>query len=221
MADPMNGPNTRCPWCSASLPDPTVEKCPSCAATLVGAPGSDGEIRGVTTLDTEAILRARADIARPRSGILSFITGNSMSDTGSGPANPESLAPPAAEVRREMVRLQLEAERADLTAETVALKADVLAQRGIHVSQLGDSGTEAVADDGSSGGGEADAAADGAPDGATPDAATPDGATPDTATPDTATPDAQAPADAVAPGSWPAELDPDAERAGTEPPSAP
>jgi len=135
MAEPMSGPESHCPWCSAPLPDASVERCPSCGAALA-ATGPEGEIKGVTTLDTEAILRARSDVARPRSRILSFITGEVTTDTG-GSASPESLAPPPDEVRREMLRLQLEAERADLAAETVALKSDELAKIGIPLSQLG------------------------------------------------------------------------------------
>jgi hypothetical protein len=135
MAEAMSGPASHCPWCSAPLPDASVERCPSCGAALT-ASGAEGEIKGVTTLDTEAILRARSEVARPRSRILSFITGEVVPETGDGPGSAESLAPPPDEVRREMLRLQLEAERADLTAETVALKSDELARRGIPLSQL-------------------------------------------------------------------------------------
>src|SRR3954451_24059889 len=135
MAEAMSEPATLCPWCSAPLADPAVERCPTCGAALAST-GSEGDIKGVTTLDPEAILRARADVSRPRSRILSFITGEVSTDTG-GSASPESLAPPPDEVRREMLRLQLEAERADLEAETVALKSDELAKIGIPLSQLG------------------------------------------------------------------------------------
>jgi hypothetical protein len=141
MAEELSGPAATCPWCSAPLPDPAAERCPSCEAHLTASGGEPSDIKGVTTLDTEAILRARSDVARPRSRILSFITGEVVEEADVQ-ASPDSLAPPPDEVRREMLRLQLEAERADLTAETVALKSDVLAQRGIHLSQLG--GDEAV-----------------------------------------------------------------------------
>lgn len=137
MADPMTGPITRCPWCSAELSIPGAERCLACGAALVSQTGGpDPEIRGVTTLDTEAILRARSEVARPRSRLFSFITGESAPETG-GPASPGSLARPPDEVRREMLRLRLEAERADLVAEAVALRSDVFARQGIHVSQLG------------------------------------------------------------------------------------
>lgn len=136
MADSMSDPMTHCPWCSVALPGPEVETCPSCGAALTAAPGSPTEIKGVTTLDTEAILRARSDVSRPRGNrLLSFITGEIPVDT-STPAEAEVFAPPPEDVRREMRRLELEAQRADLVAETVALKADELARLGIHVSEL-------------------------------------------------------------------------------------
>jgi len=137
MVDNLTTPMPRCPWCSAELPIPGAELCTSCGAALVTAPGADPDIKGVTTLDTEAILRARAEVARPRSRILSFITGEPGTSETGGPASADSLSAPSGEVRREMLRLQLEAERADLQAETVALKSDVLAQRGIHLADLG------------------------------------------------------------------------------------
>lgn len=141
MAHPMNGPITRCPWCSAALPAPDVERCPSCGATLTSATGTEPQLPGVTTLDAEAILRARSEVSRPRSRILSFISGEVAVETGS-PADAGSIAPPSDEVRREMLRLQIEAERADLEAETVALKSDVLAQQGIPLSQLAAAGPD-------------------------------------------------------------------------------
>ena len=87
MADPMSGPITRCPWCSAELSIPGAESCLQCGATLVSAPGTQQEIRGVTALDPEAILRGRSETSRPRSGLFSFITGKSASDA-EVPENP-------------------------------------------------------------------------------------------------------------------------------------
>ena len=178
MAEAMSGPVNHCPWCSAPLPDATVERCPSCDAVLTSAT-AEGDIRGVTTLDPEAILRARADVARPRNRILSFITGDVGADTGET-ANPESLAPPPDEVRREMLRLQLEAERADLTAETVALKSDELVEMGIPLSQLG------------------------ANEAAPPEATAPETAVPGAATAQPATPAAPSAASAAPPPAAPA-----------------
>ena len=136
MAESMSDPITHCPWCSDLLPEPGAEKCPSCGAALTTVPDSPAEIKGVTTLDTEAILRARSELSRPRGNrLLSFITGEIPVDT-STPAAAEVFAPPPEDVRREMLRLQMDAQRADLAAETVALKSDELTRRGIHISEL-------------------------------------------------------------------------------------
>ena len=135
MADPTSGTAPRCQWCSAPLPAADLETCPSCGATLSSAPDT-GEIRGVTTLDTEAILRSRSDASRPRSRLLSFITGEEPVELG-GPEEAESLAPPDDAVRREMLRLQFEAERADLEAESIANKTDVVLDEGIDLATLG------------------------------------------------------------------------------------
>ncbi len=180
MAEPMSGPITHCPWCSAHLPDPAIERCPSCDAALTAVPDAPTEIKGVTTLDTEAILRARSEVARPQRNnrLLSFITGEMSVDT-STPAGPEVFAPPPNEVRREMLRLQLEAERADLAAETVALKADELARRGIHLSELG--GLEPPPDPDAAPGADAAPSPDAAPG---PDASWPKELTPDDAEPE-------------------------------------
>ena len=137
MADPMTGPAPHCQWCSAELPAPDVPVCPSCGATLTSTSGTDADIKGVTTLDTEAILRARSEVARPRSRLLSFITGEAPPETA-GPPSAESLARPDDAVRREMLRLQLEAERADLEAEAVAMKTEVVVEQGINLAEMDD-----------------------------------------------------------------------------------
>ena len=128
MADPMTGPAPRCQWCSAPLPSADLPTCPSCGAALTSATGPS-EIRGVTTLDPEAILRARSERPRPRNRLLSFITGD-VARRGRRPAEAGVARPARRAVRLEMLRLEIEAERADLEAETVALKTDVVAGAG-------------------------------------------------------------------------------------------
>ena len=151
---------THCPWCSVLLPEPGVEHCPACGAALTAVPDSPAEIKGVTTLDTEAILRARSEVSKPRyNRLMSLITGEVPVDTTT-PAAAEVFAPPPDDVRREMLRLEAEARQADHVAETVALKSDELARLGIHISELGVD--EPVAEDGA------------APDVAAPDVAAPD-----------------------------------------------
>jgi hypothetical protein len=144
MSEPMSPSDTYCPWCSAVLPDPAAEKCPSCGAQLVRASGTDANLPGVTALDPEAILRARSEAGRSRGGLLGFLTGRDLPESD-GPASAASLAPPDDKVRREMLRLQLEAEQADAVAESVALRSDVLAERGIHLDQLNELEEEAEA----------------------------------------------------------------------------
>jgi hypothetical protein len=101
------------------------------------------EIKGVTTLDPEAILRARSEVARPRSRLLSFITGEQPVEVG-GPGEAESLAPPDDAVRLEMRRLEIEAERADLEAEAVSMKTDVVVEQGIDLAAMADAAPAAA-----------------------------------------------------------------------------
>lgn len=134
MTDQTTGSETRCPWCSAVLPDAAAETCPSCGAHLVTATGAEPNLPGVTTLDAEAILRARNDAGRSRGGILGFLTGNSDVPDSGGSA--EAIARPPDDVRREMLRLELAAAQADAVADAVAFRSDALADKGIHLDQL-------------------------------------------------------------------------------------
>jgi hypothetical protein len=117
MADDAT-PVSRCPWCSAALPSATLATCPSCGATLRG--DGDAQLPGVTTLDTDAILRAKASVSRPRNRFLSFITGE-VDEGGTTVADPDSIAPPSDAVLREMRRIELAAEVANLEAEVQAI----------------------------------------------------------------------------------------------------
>ncbi len=136
MADEMTGSEIHCPWCSAVLATPEAATCPSCGAQLVTSTGTEPNLPGVTALDPEAILRARSEAGRSRGGILGFLTGRDLPEP-TGTESAESLAPPPDDVRREMLRLEIEAMQADAVAETVALKSDVLADKGIHLDELG------------------------------------------------------------------------------------
>src|SRR4051794_35444888 len=118
----------RCNWCSAPLPSDHETTCPSCGATLLG----DGEaaVPGLTAIDAEAILRnARAGKAKSRSRLLGWISGD-YDDAAAATAAPGSLAPPPAEVRREMMRLELEAQLANAQAEVGSLEADDAVEEG-------------------------------------------------------------------------------------------
>ncbi len=109
-----------CPWCSAEI-GPALANCPACGAGLTG--DTDASLPGVTSLDQEAISRARRlTTPQRRSRLISWISGDY--DDADLPAPPGSLALPPLEVRREMLRLELLAEEASLRAQTEALRAE-------------------------------------------------------------------------------------------------
>jgi hypothetical protein len=121
-------PTARCNWCSAPLPSDHETVCPSCGATLLG--DGDKSVPGLTAIDAEAILRnARAGKTKSRSRLLGWISGDY--DEGAGPtAAPGSLSPPPADVRREMLRLELEAQVANAQAEVESMVADAAVEEG-------------------------------------------------------------------------------------------
>jgi hypothetical protein len=130
-ATPDASPEPRCMWCSAVLPSDHEASCPSCGATLVDQ--GDAAVPGLTAIDADAILRNARGAARsrPRGGrLLSWISGEYAEDDGAGAATPGSLAPPPAEVRREMLRLELEAQVANAQAEVEAMAADAVVEEG-------------------------------------------------------------------------------------------
>jgi len=113
----------RCPWCSAALPAGDLETCPSCGATLTSAP--EAALPGVTAIDHEAILRATREPARQqRSRILSWLSGAYVEDAMAETSATDAIAPPDAAVRREILRLEIEAEIADRQAEADSIAAD-------------------------------------------------------------------------------------------------
>lgn len=128
MVDPMDGtassaPVTlRCPWCSVELSDPVAATCPSCKANLAGGP--EPQVPGLTALDLERLAFRRSTTPK-KSRLLSWISGDSDYEDATDPvAAPGSLAPPPADVRREMFRLEKAALIADLAAEAGALATD-------------------------------------------------------------------------------------------------
>src|SRR6266508_3323542 len=149
-----------CPWCSAELPTAAATTCPSCGATLIG--DTDAPLPGVTAIDAEAIVRgARATTPPRRSRILSWISGEDYVEQEE-PAPPGSLSPPPPAVRREMLRLEHEAEVASLQAEADLIVAEAeLEAQGEEgpLEASADAGEEpaAGADDGAAGGGTAEA----------------------------------------------------------------
>jgi len=112
-----------CPWCSATLPSADLETCPSCKATLTSTSSGEAALPGVTAIDHEALLRTNREPRQPRSRILSWLSGEYVDD-GEVPSQPDAIAPPDIAVRREILRLEIEAEIADKQAEADSIMAD-------------------------------------------------------------------------------------------------
>jgi len=115
-----------CPWCSAALPgDPAV--CPSCGAILLS--DEAGDVPGLTAVD-DAIVRGEKRPS-PRRRLFSWISGEYQDDVPNDlgvVADATALAPPAPDVEREMLRLELEAEVSKLQAEADSIMADAMVE---------------------------------------------------------------------------------------------
>jgi hypothetical protein len=100
----------RCPWCSEVLPADATVRCPHCYANL--APDTEARMPGLTEVEAASELKARRAEPVKRSKLLSWISGevDDPETPLSTPSAPEALAPPDREVRREMLRIQLESE---------------------------------------------------------------------------------------------------------------
>jgi hypothetical protein len=112
-----------CPWCSATYTG-APEACPSCGAALAEGPSTGEPVPGLTTIDAAAIVRSKDPVKKGRRGLLGWISGE-YPDEVPTKADAEAIAPPDLAVRREILRLELEAEVANLQAEADAMKADV------------------------------------------------------------------------------------------------
>ena len=125
MADPTPttpSTGTICPWCSAAVTPETVI-CPSCAAVLIS--DDEPDLPGVTEVDAK-ILRGEKP-PPPRNRLLSWISGD-YPDQASSPADAQAVAPPDAQVQREIRRLEYEAEVASLQAEADALLSEAVVE---------------------------------------------------------------------------------------------
>ena len=111
-----------CPWCSAAV-TPETATCPSCGAILIS--DEEPELPGVTEVD-QAIVRGEKKPAG-RSRLLSWISGEYPEDA-SVVADAQALAPPDPDVQREILRLELEAEVANLQAESDSLRSEAAAE---------------------------------------------------------------------------------------------
>jgi len=110
-----------CPWCSAVLPGPDAAVCPSCDAHLIDEQGVD--IPGVTTV-YPGLLASAAAPRKVKRTFGSLLVGEDNEIPPPTEAELPALAPPDADVRREMLRLELDARLASLQAEVKAIEAE-------------------------------------------------------------------------------------------------
>jgi hypothetical protein len=97
-------------------------------------------VPGVTAIDIERIALRRSGPPK-KSRLMSWISGEADDEGARGPgATPGSVAPPTLEVRQEMIRLELEATLANLTAEAGALAAE----EAMEATARGDTGAAAA-----------------------------------------------------------------------------
>jgi Tfp pilus assembly protein FimV len=101
-----------------------MTQCASCGANLV--PDGDPNVPGLTAVDAASIIRSKSP-QQPRSRLLSWLSGEYATDLPSK-AEQQAIAPPDVDVRREILRLELEAEVANLQAEADALRAEAAAE---------------------------------------------------------------------------------------------
>jgi hypothetical protein len=112
-----------CSWCSTESPEGTA-KCPNCGANLI--PDSDVDVPGVTAVDAASIIRSKSP-DQPSNPVLAWMNSE----------HSRAIAPPDDEVRREILRLELQAEVANLQAEQDALRAEAAVEgRTIDVPEV-------------------------------------------------------------------------------------
>ena len=111
-----------CPWCSATVV-PGSPTCASCGAILES--DEDRDLPGLTAVDPAALRPETKPASRNR--LLSWISGE-YPEEAPAPNEAQALAPPDAEVQREIMRLELEAEVANLQAERDALLSEAVVE---------------------------------------------------------------------------------------------
>jgi hypothetical protein len=125
MADQSLSPDSPsesiCPWCSAAIV-PGAPTCASCGAILESE--EDRDVPGLTAVDPAALRTEKKPASRNR--LLSWISGEYPTDDSPSPADAQALAPPDPEVQREIIRLELEAEVANLQAEADSLLSEAV-----------------------------------------------------------------------------------------------
>lgn len=108
-----------CPWCSSPISPPDLLDCPACGAHLVEDPSA--EVPGVTAVDPDVLRAASAPRKVKRTfGALLVRDGDDIPPPSE--AEMPALARPDVEVRREMLRLELDARLTALQAEARMLE---------------------------------------------------------------------------------------------------
>ena len=113
---PSNGDTATCPWCSAEVPA-EVATCPSCGAALRDA--ADGDVAGVTQVDLAAASRLAR--LKPPGRIAMWLGAERTTENAQLTGRIEE---PSAEVRAEMLRLELAAIDAEIQAKNAQLEAE-------------------------------------------------------------------------------------------------
>ncbi len=111
-----------CPWCSAALV-PDRPTCASCGAILES--DDEREVPGLTAVDHTALRTENKPAGRNR--LLSWISGE-YPDEAPSASEAQALAPPDPDVQREITRLALEAEVANLQAEADSLLSEAVVE---------------------------------------------------------------------------------------------
>ncbi len=130
---------SRCPWCSEVLPAETADRCPHCHANLVS--GADARLPGLTEVEAPETAKARRLDSPRRSKLLSWISGeidDTQGPTAGASTAPDAVALPPRDVRREMLRLQLEAEGISVAADgSLELMSDTAPDDGAPAAATG------------------------------------------------------------------------------------
>lgn len=107
-----------CPWCGGPIPDRAAGTCPSCGAALHPI-AEMPDIPGVTVAPAD-VRRTVRDVSPEILALVAPAVGDQIALPGSRP----ELGPPDASVRRAMLQLELEAQRAALAAAGVPAAPD-------------------------------------------------------------------------------------------------
>lgn len=113
-----------CPWCSAPLSAADTDTCPTCGAALRGEIVE--QLPGLTAIDAQALIRSKNQ-PKPRSRLLSWLSGESDDDVYR-PGDAKAVAFPDLDVRREMLKLEIQADLANLQAEADAILSEAAAE---------------------------------------------------------------------------------------------